>query len=459
MLTLGSKFRLTAMALSTIGLCCPAVSSADPGTLQFSQATFDVYEGDGTVTIEVTRTGGSEGKVSVDYATSDGTATAGADYRAKSRVLKWVDGETGSKTFEVRIINDRESNEAYETFNIELSDPTGGASLGEATVTITDNTECGPGDGWVIGCPSGFDTANSSGTFEVRVPDCGGNGQKMKLRGPTTIFRGPDEEKEEKDGTITITIPTEMVSLELSGDGFTVRAGDGVGNLKNDGPLYSPGSIKQPNAPTTDLASDPALADSFFNVFFEIETPDGFGIDTPDGKMSFPMLYNKEPCHMESVIDRVPPLRNAVDQHEDAENMYACDKLLLYPSPNATVPVACLIHPRHGLSVELDYFTATASNGAVALEWATGTEKDNAGFKVWRGQPLNGTCSNDPNNLSDVQPITPLVNSQATGVSGATYTMTDSNVVSGNTYCYALEDRDFGGKSTFHLDDIVSAMP
>ncbi|MEK8018587.1 MAG: Calx-beta domain-containing protein [Candidatus Parabeggiatoa sp.] len=447
MLNLGSKFRLTAMALSTIGLCCPAVSSADSGTLQFSQATFDVYEGDGTVTIEVTRTGGSEGNVSVDYATSDGTATAGADYRAKSRVLKWVDGDMEPKTFEVRIINDRESNERYETFNIELTEPTGGASLGdpnEATVEITDNTECGPGVGWVNGCPSGFDTANSSGTFEVRGPDCRGNGLKMKLRGPTTIFRGP-----EKDDTIQ----TEMVSLELiSGDGFTVRAGDGMGNLENDGPLYSPGAIIEQD-------SDPALADSFFDVYFEIETPDGFGIETPDGKMLFPMLYNQEPCHMESVIDRVPPLK----VFEQNVNAYTCDNLLLYLSPDpsdSSDPVACLIHPKHRLSVTLDYFTATASNGAVALEWATGTEKDNAGFKVWRAKPLDGKCSNDQNNYTDVQAITPLVYSLGTEVSGATYQITDNNVVSGNSYCYALQDIEYdGGDSTFHMDDIVSATP
>jgi hypothetical protein len=118
------------------------------------------------------------------------------------------------------------------------------------------------------------------------------------------------------------------------------------------------------------------------------------------------------------------------------------------------------IKPKYTLSVKLDAFTATAGNGEVALEWATGTEKNNAGFVVWRGQPLDGKCSNDPKNYTDdVQAITPLVASQGTEVSGATYTMTDSNVVSGNTYCYALEDIDYNGKSTFHMNDIVSATP
>jgi hypothetical protein len=72
---------------------------------------------------------------------------------------------------------------------------------------------------------------------------------------------------------------------------------------------------------------------------------------------------------------------------------------------------------------------------------------------------LDGTCSTDPNNYTNVQAISSLVASQGSQASGATYTMTDNHVVSENTYCYALEGRDFGGNSTFHLNDIVSATP
>lgn len=111
------------------------------------------------------------------------------------------------------------------------------------------------------------------------------------------------------------------------------------------------------------------------------------------------------------------------------------------------------------LSVNLSSFTVNAINGQTALELTTGTEKDNAGFYVWRGQPLDGKCSDNPNNYTDVQTITPLVASQGTDVSGATYTITDRHVVSGNTYCYALEDIDFSGNSTFHMDKIISVTP
>jgi hypothetical protein len=109
------------------------------------------------------------------------------------------------------------------------------------------------------------------------------------------------------------------------------------------------------------------------------------------------------------------------------------------------------------LSVTLDSFTATASNGEVALEWATGTEKDNAKFVVWRYQSLDGTCSTEPNNYTDVQTVGSSVASQGTEVSGATYNVTDSNVVYGNTYCYVLEDVEYDGDSIFHWNDIVSA--
>src|SRR5262249_17482972 len=73
-------------------------SSTFPGPLQFSSSSFSVNENQGTATVTVTRAGGSQGSVTVHYATSDGDATAGADYTATSGTLIFADGET-SKTF------------------------------------------------------------------------------------------------------------------------------------------------------------------------------------------------------------------------------------------------------------------------------------------------------------------------------------------------------------------------
>ncbi len=110
------------------------------GTLKFSSATYSVNEGAGTATITVTRTGGSNGTASVNYATSNGTATAGSDYIAKSGTLNWGNGDSANKTFTVSITNDP-NDEPNETINLTLSGANG-ASLGApntAVLTIVDN--------------------------------------------------------------------------------------------------------------------------------------------------------------------------------------------------------------------------------------------------------------------------------------------------------------------------------
>ncbi|MBU1736149.1 MAG: hypothetical protein KJ692_13050, partial [Verrucomicrobia bacterium] len=47
-----------------------------PGTLQFSASSYTVKENGGSVSLSVTRFGGSDGAASVNYATADGTAIA-----------------------------------------------------------------------------------------------------------------------------------------------------------------------------------------------------------------------------------------------------------------------------------------------------------------------------------------------------------------------------------------------
>jgi subtilisin family serine protease len=111
-----------------------------PGQLQLSAAGYSVGEGGGSVTVTVTRIGGSAGDVSVGYTTADGSATAGADYVAASGTLTLPDGET-SATFAVAVLDDAVY-EGNENFSVVLSAPTGGATLGSpavAAVTIGEN--------------------------------------------------------------------------------------------------------------------------------------------------------------------------------------------------------------------------------------------------------------------------------------------------------------------------------
>ncbi|HEX2951809.1 MAG TPA: carbohydrate-binding protein, partial [Armatimonadota bacterium] len=115
-----------------------------PGTLQFSSATYTVNENGSNALITLSRANGSEGPVSVNYTTSNGTATAGTDYTTTSGTLTFGAGVT-SQTFSVPIIDDQ-SVEGNETVNLSLSNPTGGATLGSPTsavLTIIDNDQSG----------------------------------------------------------------------------------------------------------------------------------------------------------------------------------------------------------------------------------------------------------------------------------------------------------------------------
>ena len=121
------------------------------GALQFTLANFSVDEADGNATIDVTRINGSSGEVTVQFATSDGTAVAGTDYVAVSQVLSFADGET-SQTVSIPILADN-LDEGNRTVNLTLSNPTGDAVLGDpasALLTIEDDDEVAGGGGCAL---------------------------------------------------------------------------------------------------------------------------------------------------------------------------------------------------------------------------------------------------------------------------------------------------------------------
>jgi hypothetical protein len=117
------------------------------GSLQFTNAAFTGTEGAAAVTISVSRSGGSSGAVTVNYATSNGTATAPGDYASASGTLSWASGNADVRTFTVMIADDALA-EAAESVNVTLSGATGGATIGNpgsATLTIQDNDAATPG--------------------------------------------------------------------------------------------------------------------------------------------------------------------------------------------------------------------------------------------------------------------------------------------------------------------------
>ena len=124
----------------------PAPPSSS-GSIRFSASNYNVNEGTANVTLTLQRVGGDDGAVSIQYATSNGTATSGSDYTSKSGTVNWADNDDNNKTVTVAILNDG-AQESSEKFNVTLSSPGGGATLGSpsaATVTIADNDGGGGG--------------------------------------------------------------------------------------------------------------------------------------------------------------------------------------------------------------------------------------------------------------------------------------------------------------------------
>src|SRR5207249_4537518 len=120
-----------------------AAVAADPSTVQLSAPAYLVTESGTAAVIMVTRNGSSVGTVTVDYATSDGSAVAGVNYTAASGTLVFNDGEA-SKTVTIPIEDDGIA-DGNKTFQIALRNPSlaGLGSVRSATVTIADDNTAG----------------------------------------------------------------------------------------------------------------------------------------------------------------------------------------------------------------------------------------------------------------------------------------------------------------------------
>ena len=123
-----SRGRAAAHALS------PGDARAGEIEVSASSARAGEAEG-GTLDFTVTLSRAASERVSVRYATSDGTAKAGSDYAATSGTLIYSAGETAS-TISVPVLDDRHD-EGPETLTLTLSDPS------PSWVRLADTTATG----------------------------------------------------------------------------------------------------------------------------------------------------------------------------------------------------------------------------------------------------------------------------------------------------------------------------
>ena len=110
-----------------------------PQQLRFASSTAWTYDSGLTVQIPVTRVG-SSGTVTVDYATTNGTAEAGTDYTATSGTLTFAAGVT-SLTITVPVVN-HPAYDGNKLFSLVLSNPSAAAVVSDpslCSVAILDD--------------------------------------------------------------------------------------------------------------------------------------------------------------------------------------------------------------------------------------------------------------------------------------------------------------------------------
>jgi len=197
------------------------------GALKFSAAAYSRSEGLPTATITVSRTGGLAGGVTVNYASSDGTAQAGLDYTTTSGTLSFASGQA-SRTFTVPILPDA-LDEANETLSLTLSNPTGGASLGSpiaTTLTILDNDVAGT----VQFNAGSYSVGESGSTATITVTRSGGAASGVTVDYATsdgTAQAGSDYTAASGTLTFNAGILTQTLAVTIADDG-TVEGSETV---------------------------------------------------------------------------------------------------------------------------------------------------------------------------------------------------------------------------------------
>jgi hypothetical protein len=153
--------------------------------IQFDASSFAANESQGSLTINVDRTGNISAAESVHYATADGTAKAGVNYTAVSGTLAFAPGQKVA-SFSIPLLDDHVVTGDL-SLNLALSQPGGGASLGTAStamVTIHDTDTTGPTPvaGTVQFAQPSYAISENTGTATITVTRTGGDAGGVTVR-------------------------------------------------------------------------------------------------------------------------------------------------------------------------------------------------------------------------------------------------------------------------------------
>jgi len=273
------------------GRLLPPGTPADDDRPGFSINDLLIDEAAGSVTFTVTRSGDLTQSATVDYAGQANTATTPADYSVTPGTLNFAAG-IASQTITVAITNDS-SFEGPESFNINLSNPTGAVIVdGQGVGTIVDDGRTLPpgtpanDDRPVFNMGADFIVDEAAGTITFTVTKTGATdlassvdyatvdgsavaGSDYTATNGTLNFAAGETQK-----TITVAITNDTVfegaqdfSVQL-GNPSNATLGDTtqVATIVDDGRLLPPGTPANDDRPTLNIDS-PTITEGGYATF------------------------------------------------------------------------------------------------------------------------------------------------------------------------------------------------
>ncbi len=325
-----------------------ALSAPSGAALGDGSATGTIRDDDGTPTLSVSDAAGSEGggalefavslsaasgvEVTAEYATADGTATAGSDYESASGRLAFAPGEV-EKTIRVSILDDALDEPEEETFAVALSAPSGAAlGDGSATGTIRDD------DGTPTLSVSDAAGSEGGGALDFAVTLSAPSGVEVTAEYATadgTATAGSDYESAsgrlafapgEVEKTIRVSILDDALD-EPEEETFAVALSAPSGAALGDG--SATGTIRDDDAPPTLSVSDAAGSEGGGALEFAVSLSAPSGVEvtaeyaTADGTATAGSDYESAsgrlafaPGEVEKTI-RVSILDDALDEPEE----------------------------------------------------------------------------------------------------------------------------------------------
>ncbi|KAF8770073.1 Adhesion G-protein coupled receptor V1 like protein [Argiope bruennichi] len=219
-----------------------------PGTFKLERPSYEVFENDGTITIGVIRTDGTDGEISVKYKTIPKTAQFYKDFIPVEGEL--VFGEKQNRKDIVIKIVDDEVRESTKTFEVQLLDPKPGVGVinfrrfmsnPTAVISIRDN-DMKPGI-LLLEKPS-YTAYENGGTIELAVVRREGQDGQVRVRFqtiPQSAQDGQDFETQMGDLVFEEGELRKQIRIKIQDD--NVREPEEIFEVRLLDPTPGPGTI------------------------------------------------------------------------------------------------------------------------------------------------------------------------------------------------------------------------